>query len=317
MNKKSTNRFISILNVIFLLIMCLFIGIDIIMDSYEKFSNKTEIGSLLIKLLDIRFLTLILAICVSVIMNIIVSIQNQKNKKLSITSLCIAITQLVIFIMEIYCHIDDPFMNDYVLGIDYPETRIFELIPIIISTIIIIVQLFFIYHQEDNNNNKNINLILNTILIILILISVLSEIIFVVQYSKVEKEITQYKDNIKESMKVNFEQLMEEDYFRVYEKGGWGYINKRGETVIPCIYDYISNFYEVSFQLFEESYFIVIAMKGNDYLLISSNNSTINLGENPLKWYEGHYDSPVEIIIKELFRYAQEISNDIGNSYIK
>ena len=334
MNRKNINKCATVLNIVCMIIISIFLISDFTMQYYESFNVSTKIGAMIIPILNVRILALMLAICINVIMNIIISVQNRKNKKLMITYLLFGFFEASIFVIKLYPLMDNDFVK-YISILDSIEIEIYAFMPIAICVILAIIQLIFINHQEENNfqnidNKKIINIILNVALTITLAISLISGIIFTIFYKKEDTAYNQYINDIKDNMKINFVQIAEERYFPVCDDGKWGYINDSGKIVIPCIYDFATEMYDVSFGFADtsEEYLVGIAIQNNDYLLISPNKKTINLGSNPLKWYDGgnYYNSPIERITKKLFllcseavnkeQYILEVEKTKSNEYI-
>lgn len=311
MNTKTLNRFSSIINLICVITFGLFFISDIIMADYRFFPIETSIGMFITILFSISALGLIIIFSINTIINIVLAVQNRRDKKLFITYLFFAISEIIFIIMDIYTLNDNILLFDDLLSLDlYVGEHIFEIIPIIIATIMLGLQFIFI-HKQDNDNIKNkkyLNKMFNIIIIIFLIITCIIRIVLFVIYSKENFSIDKYINDIEKQIKENCPLKTEERYFTVCENGKWGYINDKGQNIIPCIYDYAFEFYEVGFN-FNNEYLVSIVIKNNDYLLIFPNKNTINLGNNPLKQYEGRY-TPLERITKELFLFCYEAINN-------
>ena len=125
MNRKNINKCATVLNIVCMIIISIFLISDFTMQYYESFNVSTKIGAMIIPILNVRILALMLAICINVIMNIIISVQNRKNKKLMITYLLFGFFEASIFVIKLYPLMDNDFVK-YISILDSIEIEIYS-----------------------------------------------------------------------------------------------------------------------------------------------------------------------------------------------
>ena len=262
MKIKSINRLILILNAFSILLI---IGTILWFNYYKvEFFHKYEIinaNSSSIAMLEKIILFLNLAI------SLILAILNKGNRKISISYLIIAIPIIMLIINYIFS-----------------RTIILDYICIFLYIVIIIFQLVFLHKQREDNNKK----VLTTIIAIFYCLLLIGIILFYVFYSyKIMKEAiydpNKYKQDILKEISNTFPEYTGEEYIQVYNNDKYGYINKKGELEIPCIYEK-SLPYIFIINIDKKQYQIILAIEKDECFIISKGNKRISLGEEPLEW---------------------------------
>ena len=153
--------------------------------------------------------------------------------------------------------------------------------------IIIIMQLIYVHHQDTNITEskkiKIINIILFYIIDIILTIFILlfllvTNIIFKKAYTDMKNETTKLYAEIEE---LNGSQI-EDEYIRVCKNNLYGFIDEKGKEKIPCIYDNVTPFINLSID--GREYYITLAFKDKNYYIISKKNETIKLDDNSIKY---------------------------------
>ena len=138
--------------------------------------------------------------------------------------------------------------------------------------IIIIMQLIYVHHQDttiiESKKIKITNIILFYIIDIILTIAILlfplvTNIILNKTYTDMKNETTKLYAEIEE---LNGAQIKNE-YIRVCKNNLYGFIDENGNEKIPCIYDDITPFINVSIE--GGKYYLALASKDKNYYIIS------------------------------------------------
>ena len=170
--------------------------------------------------------------------------------------------------------------------------------------IIIIMQLIYVHHQDttiiESKKIKITNIILFYIIDIILTIAILlfplvTNIILNKTYTDMKNETTKLYAEIEE---LNGAQIKNE-YIRVCKNNLYGFIDENGNEKIPCIYDDITPFINVSIE--GGKYYLALASKDKNYYIISKNNETIKIDKNSKK-YASKNSFDLKYIFKEILQ---------------
>lgn len=314
MNNKRTNLVVAIANIIAI------IAIYVFKISYPYLAITSDMSTLfnnyLIPIIQYSFILYgILAV-----LNIICAIQNKDNKKLCFWQLIFGLYEIFMFAKERFVKSSQTeaiisliflVIIPIILAIvnlvlmrkrNVKMIQIISYVGVIVLSIVnwfvnfivpwdiiaIIMQFVYIHYQDKNvvetTGRKVINIILYYILQLLVSIAFLglgiySLILTMTNDSNITDGASQLYNDIQTLQGSKTEEL----YIPVRKDSKYGFINENGEEKIPCEYDEVSHFNEVSYFNKEgvsdanSTYYIALAKKDNNYYIITKDNKSVEL----------------------------------------
>lgn len=153
--------------------------------------------------------------------------------------------------------------------------------------IAVIMQFIYIHKQERNIEESKLRKVINIILYYFLQTIIVLGFLFIIITSLV---VTKNNDMIWErevSNLINKKIMMQgisnkEIFIPVIKNGKYGFINDNGIEKIPCQYDRVSYFNEITIN--NMTYHIALAKKDNKYYLISKSNNAMLIDNNLEKY---------------------------------
>lgn len=191
----------------------------------------------------------------------------------------------IIFIRQNKPHVIQ--IVSYILVIIIALLCLFDVLPFALDIywgIVTQVMLFIYIHLQEKNikeskAKKIVNIILYWFIQIIacigLTILVLSaSIINIVNHNKFEAQVSSiYSELLNTQHGTDFTK-----YFPIENNNKFGFINEDGQEKIPCEYDVVSYFFEVSYSYKRE--FFALARKGEEYYVLTKGNEAIHIEDN-------------------------------------
>ena len=265
-----------------------------------------------ITLLIVLMVIKVLAIEVLAIRNIVKMLKNkQKSKKLITYILCIiyGISHCITILWGALSCILFPFID------------------IFIGIILQYIYLFGTQEDEPIIKSKLIFTIISDLIIIIftLYIAIISAIDAINYKMKID-ESDKYKASIKQNLDriVSDEETYESIYIPVCKDGKWGYINEKGEEIVECKYDEVTEFFtmrytsEIESRNTNVSLLVKLSMvkEGNIYKLLHNSGEVIASCENNIIPWESDADDLYEgIDAIEQSSYFNDYGLDLESIY--
>lgn len=361
MNKKLLNKFIAIFNIFSVHLIFL----SLLFESQEMFQEyvniRPEILSVtlyqisdFIKLLPFIFNIVLIEILA---INLIAVIQNRKSKKISMWFLTSAIyggvrladfdiiANYKIYILQGVLIL--ALLINFLISIKESKITLKNLIIYLITFVLIIVSIIFgksiliyvafimqlvnnkeVNDKETNSKNKKIGKIFRLLIAFVMFATIIFEItvysIILFKGKSVYQESCAFIDKIVEGLK---KETIDKDevLLSIKKYGKYGYINRKGEEIIPCIYD------ETCEAFWQSDDYCFLARKENNYYVISRRGTVLNETKDaPAPFFKGKYieelfskeqykmlgaNSSINSIIKDYFDKDEDSDNNIDDTF--
>ena len=261
MNSKKTNYLVAGVNVVAILIF-----VEMIFGGgFNDFRPSWLAETILSQNNFLNFIqeNLILIVVIGYvglgITNILIGINNRKNKKLFLCQLLYGICNIGIIICVV---------------INIVENSLY-IIAIIFEIIACIMQVIYNKLEEEERSNLVIKIIayigLGVSLVMLIAIGTYRGMDFY-NAKKIEKEIVKLEKEISV-----LEDATDEELLILVEKNNqYGFIDENGNEKISCQYEDSSNFYEIN--IGNNTYYVALIQDGERICIISKSNEKVILG---------------------------------------
>ena len=349
MNDKVTNRLVAILDgLVIIAFGVLLLFSNFLLESFIKGTdggtsiyNSYVIDLLLNNIETIYFVTF----GTFGLINIVCGIQNRKNKKVCFWQLtfgvcyiwnmlgmiisdstffkCVNVIlySIIPILLAIYNIIrikknkPKPIqVVSYVCAIILSVLGLLGIIDDFWPIVAVIMQLIYIHYQDKNIKNSKsrriINLILYYAVQLVVAICVFAIILSAVAVAKFnenkwEEELFELTEKISTLHGAKKEEL----YIPVENNKKYGFINEEGEEKISCQYDFITYFNEI--KLGNDTYYIALAKKDNEFLIISKSEDSIVI-EGYLEKYLANIDNSYGALMRE----ALNADGDYRRAYL-
>ena len=257
---KKKNKIVGLINIIFGVLMCadwylLFQLLEIETIYYWDFSENQEI----IKI--IGTVILVFPILTTLLINIVYTIKNWKNKKIMI---CNALTIVTIILSGRLMIVLENYLYFFFIAI------------VGVLGIILLV-----LNKNESEDKKHRLLFITGIINIIVFI--VSGIIFGIVLSAFDVHFANNQRNLIKNIMTLSDGKNENRPIKVKKNGKWGYIDNKGNIIVDFIYDDCAEFIEVEVTNNNKKYYIAPVLSGNKLSLITNENKTIGTFTNKEK----------------------------------
>lgn len=272
------------------------------------------------------------------IINIICAIQNKENKKICFWQLVFGIYYLYagLGIVISYADIDED-ITDWISRIIFsivpiilaiinfirirknrPKViQVISYIAVIILSILslleimgtywqiiaVVMQLIYIHYQEKNieesKSRKIINILLYYILQLILVVGFLGMVLFSLLITKVNE--TKWKSELEKLYNSisTMQGITNKEICIPTEKNyKYGFINEKGQEIIPCEYDRVSYFNEV--EINNSTFYVALAKKDTKFYILSKSNDVLVIDNALEKYLHTIYEHLGETMTKSM-----------------